>query len=365
MLEKGRITYKQLILLIALSRIILTITFLPALKEPPGNQDIWLSELLYLPLQLLFALPIYFLWKKFPNQTIIQYSQTIAGKLGKLAGVLILWYFIQQAAIATAQFSLFFVSAVMPETPVLFFTSSFILVCAYATHKGLEVIGRLSELFAPLVMIAIITAFLLLGKDMDLNMLRPVLENGIIPVTQGSFIYAARSLEILGLAMLLPYLNNPQKIKSVIIVSFALVSLFFILITIPVLTILEFDEAKSLTFPYYSIIRLINVGDFLERIQSMHMAIWILGTFIKVTFKFYLAVLGLSQLLNLEDYRPLILPTGAILIPLSLLLGPSLTTLAAFTSYKIFTWYSLFFILLIPSLLLLIAIIQKKGVRSP
>lgn len=364
MLEKGRITYKQLILLIALSRIILPITFLTGLKEPPANQDIWLSELLYFPLQLLLALPIYLLWKKFPDQTIIQYSQTIAGKLGKLAGVLILWYFLQQTAVTTAQFSLFITSAVMPETPVLFFTLSFVLVCAYATRKGLEVIGRLSELFAPLVMIAVITVFLLLAKDMNLKMLKPILENGIVPITQGSFIASARSLEILGLAMLLPYLNNPQKVKSVFVYSFALVALFFILITIPVLTIWGFEEAKGLSFPYYSVIRIINIGDFIEHIQSMHMAVWILGTFIKITFTFYLAVLGLSQLLNLKDYRPLILPIGSILVPLSLLLGPSLTALATFTSYEIFTWYSLFFILVIPSLLLLIAVVRKKGVCS-
>lgn len=149
MLEKGRITYKQLILLVALSRVIITITFLPAMKEPPVNQDIWLSELLYFPLQLLLALPIYLLWKRFPDQTIIQYSQTIAGKLGKLAGVFIPWYFLHQTAIAIAQFSFFLTSAVMPETPILFFSLTFILVCAYATHKSLEVISRLSELFMP------------------------------------------------------------------------------------------------------------------------------------------------------------------------------------------------------------------------
>ncbi|AHF05814.1 GerAB/ArcD/ProY family transporter [Desulfitobacterium metallireducens] len=365
MLEKGRITYKQLILLIALSRIIITITFLPALAEPPANQDIWLSELLYFPLQLLFALPIYFLWKRFPDQTIIQYCQSIGGKLGKLSGILILWYFLDQAAITIAQFSLFLTSAVMPETPVLFFTLSFVLVCAYATGRGLEVIGRLSELFAPLVMIATITVFLLLAKDMNLKMLRPVLENGILPITQGSLIYSARSLEILGFSMLLPYLNNPQKAKSVIVLSFALVTLFFTLITVPVLTIWGFEEAKGLTFPFYSVIRLISIGDFIERNQSIHMAIWILGTFIKVTFKYYLVVLSLGQLLHLKEYRPLILPTGTILIPLSLLVGPNLTTLAAFTSYKTFAWYSSFFILVIPSLLLFTAIIRKKGVQSP
>lgn len=364
MLEQGRITYKQLILLIVISRIIITITYLPAMSEPPGNQDMWISELLFFPLQLVLALPVYLLWKRFPDQTIIQYSPIIAGKLGKIVGVLFFWYFLHFTTTGLAQFGLFLTTAVMPETPLLFFTITLILVCAYAILKGLEVISRLAEFFAPIILIAITTIFFLLAKDMNLKLLTPVLERGALPVFQGSLIYGSRTIEVLGLAMLLPYLNNPQKAKSVFIISFALISLFFILLTLPVLTVFGFEEASSRTFPFYAVIRLVNVADFLERIESVHMAIWILGAFIKISFTYYLAVLGLSQLLNLKDYRPLVLPTGTIIISLSLLVAPSLVELRKFTSYKIFAPYSYFFILFIPFLLLLTAIIRKKGARS-
>lgn len=196
---------------------------------------------------------------------------------------------------------------------------------------------------------------------MNFNNLKPVLENGILPVTLGSLIYTSRSTEILGLAMLLPYLNNRQKAKAVFIFSFALVSLFFILITIPVITTSKFSEIKSLTFPYYNAVRLISVGDIIERIESMHMAIWILGAFVKVTLYYYLVVLGLGQVFRLKDYKPLILPTGTIIVSLSAMLGRSIVETREFTSFEIYTWYTLFFILLIPSLLLLTAILRKKG----
>jgi spore germination protein KB len=364
MLEEGRITYRQLILLIALSRIIITITYLPGLIEPPENQDQWIAELLFLPVQVIFALPIYLLWKRFPNQTIIQYSQSLIGKLGKFIGILIIWYFLHSTAIFIGQFSLFMTSAVMPETPNLFLSSTLVLGCAYAVYKGLEVISRLSELFAPIVMIAIITVFFLLAKDMNLKILTPVLEKGIIPIAQGSIIYSSRSLEVLGLAMLLPYLNNHHKTKTVFVVSFALISIFFVIITLPVQTIFGLEEARNRTFPFYSVVRLINIGDIIERIESVHMAIWILGAFIKLAFYYYLIVLSLSQLLNLKSYQPLILPIGSILIPLTSLIAPSLMELKTITSYEVFVWYSYFFILLIPLLLLLIAIIRKKGVNS-
>lgn len=364
MLEEGRISYKQLILLILVSRSIITITYLPALNEPPANQDSWLASLLYYPIQLLIALPIYFLWKRFPDQTIIQYSQTLFGKLGKVFGVLILWYFLHSTALALSQYGFFLTTAVMPETPILFFALTLVLISAYATTKGLEVIGRLSELFTPLIMFAIITIFFLLFNNMNLKILTPVLEKGVLPILQGSWIYNGRSIEVLELAMLLPYLNTPKKVKSVFLISFALVSIFFVITTIPVLTVFGVTEAQSRAFPVFSVIRLVRVGDFLERIESVHMAIWTLGAFIKVTINYYLIVLGLSQLCNLKEYKPLILPIGTILIPLSLLVGPSIVELREFLSYKTLVPYSYFFILFLPCLLLLAAIVRKKGVTS-
>lgn len=363
MLEAGRVTCKQLILLIFVSRIVITLTYFPAFAAPPANQDIWLSELLSLPGILLLAVPVYLLGRMFPNESIIQYSQTLIGKAGKLIGVLYVWLFIQLSAITLMQFSNFLTTAIMPETPVLFVIISLTLVCAYAARCGLEVISRMSEIIAPIIMIAVIMIALLLLKDMDLKVLTPVMEKGFLSVLHGGFTIAARTEEILGLAMVLPYLNDRRQAKTVFPVSFLLVIMCWLVMTIPTLTVLGVETAKTRSFPYFSTIKLINVGDFFERIEAVHMGIWLLGVFIKLSFFYYLAALGLGQLFNLQDYKPLVLPVGTVIIPLSILIVPSIVELREFTSYKIFTWYALFFILLIPSVLFIIALIRKKGER--
>jgi len=364
MLEQGRISYKQLILLIVISRVTLTLTYLPALSAPPENQDIWLSELLGFPITLFLSLPVYLLWKRFPDQTIIQYSQTVAGKAGKLIGILYVWFFIHFTAITVTQFGTFLSTAVMPETPILFFAVSLVLLCAYAARNGIEVISRVSELCVLIILVGIITIVLLLTKDMDLKALTPILEKGTLPVLHGGFTAAARTVEMLGLAMLLPYLNDRKKVKTIFLAGFALIALRFVIITIPVIAVFGFEEAKTRSFPFFSAIRLINVGDFLERLEAVHMAIWVMGIFIKVSFYYYLAALGLGQLFNLKDYKPLVFPIGTVIIPLSILITPSVVELREFTSYKIFTWYALFFTLFIPSLLLLIAVIREKGEKQ-
>jgi len=362
--EKGKITYKQLILLVFTSRIIVTLTNMPGLTDPPANQDLWLSELFGLPIMLLLSVPVYLLWMRYPNQTIIQYSQVIAGKVGKLFGALYVWFFMHLTMITLYQYSAFITTAVMPETPSLFFIITMVLFGVYAARNGIEVICRLSELLTPIIMASIIIIALLLIKDMDLKALTPVLEKGVGPVLQGGFTISARTTEILGIAMLLPYLNDTQKVKRVFLLSYTLMLIFFVIITIPVLTMFGVELAKTMAFPFFDTVKLIDIGDFLERIEAVYMGIWLLGGLINISFSLYLSVLGLSHLLNLKDYKPIVLPVGILLIPLTTLSFESIVGLRKFTSYKISTPYSLLFILIIPSILLVISMIRKKGARQ-
>jgi len=362
--EHGKISARQLILLIFISRITITLTYLPGLNSPPANQDLWLSDLVALIIQLIFAIPVYLLYKRFPNQSIIQYSQALFGKAGKLLGLLLVWFFIHVGLLTLSQFNTYINSVIMPETPKLFFTISLTLTCAYAVSKGIKVLGRLSEIIAVLLMVSIVSLVLLLLKDMDFNEFLPILEKGPFPVIGGGFTIATRTIEVLGLAMLLPKLSDTKKLKSVFIIGYSLIILFFIIMTMAPILVFGVENAKAQVFPFFTTIRIISVADFIERIDSIHFAVWVLGAFVKVSFYYYLAVLGLSQVFQLQSYKPLIIPAAALIVPLCILISPNIVELMEFTSYKIFTWYSFFFIFVIPVILIVTALIRKKGIRN-
>lgn len=214
MQEKGRITYKQIILIIMISRGILPITYFPGFVDPPGNQDVWIATILAYPLLLLFPIPLYLLWKRFPDQTIIQHSYTIFGKAGKLIGILYIWFLIHFTAINLSQFSVFLTAATMPETPLLFFMISMLLVSAYAVRNGLEVLARLSELIGPIMMITVTTIIVLVAKEMDFKALLPMLEKGFTPLLFEAFIIVQRTVEIIGLANAPSLSKRPKKSKK-------------------------------------------------------------------------------------------------------------------------------------------------------
>jgi len=362
MLENVKITPKQLILLVVISRFVITITFFPALDGPPGNQDVWISELLSIPVHLLLSFPIYLLWKRFPNQSVIEYSQGILGKAGILIGLLYVLYFLHTLSVFLYQWSAFLTTAIMPETPVTFILIFLMPFCAYAVLKGIEVISRLAEFFAPLVFIGIIIIFLLLTKDMDIKVFTPFMEQSFSSILVGAFVLSLRTSELLVLAMLLPYLKaKKEKVRLVFSSAYSIMAFLWIIATITVLATLGLDLTPTLQFAYFSAIRLVNVGNFIERIESIHLAVWVLSGFLRVALYYYVIVIGLCQALSLKVYKPLVIPILTIILPVSLALQSNIADINEFLSYKIEPWYNLFFLFIIPSLLLSIAVIRKQG----
>ncbi|MEA4902968.1 endospore germination permease [Desulfitobacterium sp.] len=364
MLEGGKISARQMILLVFVSRVIYWITSLPVLLAPPANQDVWIDLWMAVPIYWIVALPFYFLAKRFPQQSFYEYTQAITGKAGPWLGILYVLFLLHITGLTLTNFSEFFTTAVMPETPSLFFVISLTLIAAYAVYHGIEVLGRLSELIAPIIMIAIIGVVLLLVNDMNLQELTPFLEKGIYPSIFTGLSPVGQTIEIIEVAIILPFLNDLRKTKKVFIYAPLLLVFFLFILTFSELTVLGDDLAKTYTYPFYNIVRLIHVGDFLERIEVIHVTIWILGMFVKTAFQYYVIVLGIGQLFHLKSYKPLILPMGIIIVASTNMLGSNVVAFREFLSFEIYDWYTMFFILFIPSLLLLTAVLRKKGEYS-
>lgn len=67
--------------------------------------------------------------------------------------------------------------------------------------------------------VSIVFVLALVAKDMELKALSPILEKRVLPVLHGAFTIAARTAEILLVAMLILYLNRPKMAKKAIILG--------------------------------------------------------------------------------------------------------------------------------------------------
>jgi len=133
-----------------------------------------------------------------------------------------------------------------------------------------------------------------------------------------------------------------------------------VLIAIITLAILVLGPANtaSRTFPSYSLAQRISIGNFLQRIEVIMAAMWLISIYIKTFMFFYAGVIGIAQICKIKNHRPLIFPFGMIILGLSQIIHPSIIHSEI---YNRETWpiFSSIFAIFLPLVLLLVAKIRK------
>ncbi|NLC51738.1 MAG: GerAB/ArcD/ProY family transporter [Firmicutes bacterium] len=80
-----------------------------------------------------------------------------------------------------------------------------------AAYAGIEVIGRITDLFFPLFLGMILFSIVALAVSADFTNLQPVLARGIRPVLEGSLAPIATGAQLMIAGMLIPHTNQPRN----------------------------------------------------------------------------------------------------------------------------------------------------------
>ncbi|MEK4191704.1 MULTISPECIES: GerAB/ArcD/ProY family transporter [Paenibacillus] len=368
MLEKGKISTRQLTILVMFLTIGDSILVIPPSTTHYARQNAWISALIGMIVGLL-AIYMYSKFAKlYPKLTLIEVIQKAFGKwIGTILSLLTLMYFLIVTVGSMRELSEFVTSEILPRTPIPAVLILFMVIVIMATRLGIEVIGRAGEIFTPMIIILFLILTVAIIPQMEIVRLLPILEDGIKPVVRGSIsITAYTFLEPVVFLMFLPYVHQQQKItKGLLQGCFLGGIIIFLTITISIL-VLGPDLTTRDIYPSYNIARRISVGGFFERVEAMIALLWMLTLFIEVTLYFYAFVLGLSQLFKLKEYRVLTLPAGLILVTLAPLIAPNYTYYnKVFDNYWVY--YVITFGLFLPLVLLGVGMFRRalsKGLKS-
>ncbi len=345
--------------LLTMSIIPTAILFPPSVLAELAGRDAWLAFLLAGVLGLLLAGFIITLSSTYPEYNLLQIGETVMGRyLGKMFTLAYVFFFIIVSAIVVREFSAFMVSSFMQFTPLEVLSVIIIALAVYAIYLGLEVICRVSEIVFIVVMISLLLFVLLSFPELDLHALLPVLDSGIQPVFNGSIVFFVWTGEIFFLSMLYPYLNRPAQAWQAGVITVAIVSIFMAISAFITESYFGFQLTSRILFPLLAYVRLIGIGDVWERIEALVILIWVAGMYIKVSFFLYVAVIAVKQLFGLTEYRPLILPMGALVFILSVIMFENTIELAVFLR-DVWPFFAPLFALLFPLLFYLMHIIKK------
>ena len=310
--DKGdeRISLWQLFALLVISYLTPVTIIFPPVGISPEVQDLWIGAMAAIPLSLGFALFIVRLGEMFPGKTIIGISLDLFGPvLGRLVGLGLLTSWMLNTAGLLRSVAEVHISAIMTETPQIAFVATVAAVAVYATRTGIEPIARTSEI----VLIVIVLFFLpLLVLPLDIaspEHLRPILQHGwTTPIlsTLNSMTYYT-SFTVVG--MVLPRLRHQDQARKPVIGA-VLTTGVLVVAFILVLTMVFGPLLTSLAFPAFSLARIVNVANFLERTESLGMVSWVLSHSLECSLLIWCCSQGLAEILGLSNGKPLIIALG-------------------------------------------------------
>jgi spore germination protein KB len=252
MLEGGKITSKQAGWLTISVIISTAILFMPAIVVGQAKQDAWLSVILSTILGLIITYIVITLGLRFPDKTIIEYSQDVLGKfLGKIFGLVYILWLIYFESVVIREFSDFLITTVMRETPLLVFVFSIVFVSWFTVIQGLEVIARTNEFLLPFIIASILFIVIMVSPDINTKMFFPVLEKGFIPIIKGAYTPLAWFGEIATMLMIIPYINSPKEIKKSFPIAILVISFLLIIGGVTSIGVLGPAQSASLEFPFF------------------------------------------------------------------------------------------------------------------
>lgn len=358
-MKNVKISSLQLALLMYPTIIATAILSVPSTTAGFAKQDLWLSPIFA---SIIGFMTMYFsfkLFKRFPNHTVIQFSELIIGKVpGKVLSLIILLFYIQTSGFILRDYGEFIVSSFLLETPLIFIISSMVLLCAVTVYAGIEVLARMGQILFPFFVGPFLLLIILLSPEFELGNILPIFEEGIKPPMKGAIVPSGWFTEFFIIAFLLPSITDKERWKKHGIWTILWIMATLVIVNLSVLFTLGSTTASKL-YPLMQVSRYVRYADFFENLDAITMSIWILGAFIKISVFFYAIVIGTAQLFNLSDYRPIIWPIGILLIEFSYWALPSMMF---FTHHGnlYFPFYAVVIQTIIPALLLLIAMIRKK-----
>jgi len=291
--------------------------------------------------------------------------EKIIGKVpGRVLAFLYILYFLYIGARVLRDFGSFLIIIFYTQMPLVIANALLITVIIYAVRKGIEVLARTGEMLIALMYLLAISGFILVLVSglFQMNNLKPVLENGLMPVLKSAVTqtWYVPFGEAVVFAMLLPYLNHPKRAKAAALSAIALSGVNLTIVMAINMGVLGLDLVVRSLFPLLTTIQAINLTGFLNRLDVYFMLALILGGFFKIGIFIYAAVSGTATLFQVKKPVKLVLPFGFIVLVLSIIIAGDFGEHAKEGLELVPLVVHLPFQVIIPTFLLVIAFLRNR-----
>lgn len=323
-----------------------------------ARQDSWLSFLIGWGAGFILLWITLKIGKLHPGKTLVGIFTDCFGKAaGRIISMIFICCFIALAAVINKDFGFYSQTTSYPETPILFFSIVIILVCAFCIKIGIEVLGRISEIFICIALLNLVVSIALLTPLLHLNAFKPFLADGPAPVLQSGFKIAMVPFsEIFLSLMVFPSIDDPKKLAKSSMTAVLIGGAFLFAILLRNIMVLGADLASRELYPSFVVFKLTVSSFTLESLLDINFALIVI---IKIEVCIYGAAKAIAEVFGLKEYKILVSALSALIVSLSGLLQKSLMESETIAS-QVIPALSVPGLVAFPLLVLIVSLLERK-----
>ncbi|KZZ85125.1 GerAB/ArcD/ProY family transporter [Bacillus sp. SJS] len=362
----SKVTAKEMFYLIFIFEIGSAILLDPAKQ---AMKDAWLAVLLGYAASIPLFLMYIGLSKLSGKKTMVGILIMLLGKkAGTIASSLYVLYFLYICARVLRDFGELLIITAYDETFLIVISSFMMLAVMYLAIKRFHVFAGVSKplFFGITIPFFIVVGFEIISGIVDIHELLPIAENGPMPILKTIFptIMTFPFGEMVVFTMFFPLVQESAKLIKVTLSSIFFATLILSTTALLHVSILGAEMTKSFVFPILATVSLINISDFIQRLDSIVVVLMIIVGFTKVFMFFYAALRGTMEITGTKNPIPPVLIYGVAMIASSLFIAN--TQYEHFQEGLIFVPYFLHvpFQIVCPAIILAILWLKKKRTQK-
>ena len=272
--KRGVISPYQLFFIFLVSRAVVALTFYQSILKDGISPDTLLSSALALIINLLLCFPALLCCTKNKNP--------INSKIGKL---FYLGYFLFFEAVNISRFAFFAADKTTKGSSALFFIVIMAAAAAYASHLGIEAIGRFCAPCAMISVFVLLIIILLNSESFHYINFMPFFVGTRSEIIENALIFSSNSIEPALLLVLFDKCSTNQKKSLLFGIAASYVAIFLMMLfCIGVLG----SAASLFSYPVYTLFQMTAFGSF-SRLDIVYTAFGFFALFAKCAVVFYCA----------------------------------------------------------------------------
>lgn len=312
--KKGFIEEFALFSSLSVSMIGSGIFYAPAIISKYVGQNGWAVSIITGIIVFLIFLAINKLIELNHNGDITEILANVYGSvIGKILAFLFSLFMIIVLALFLRGFSEVITMYLLTNTPTEVIITTLVFIGMYLSRGGLANVVHFNEIVFWIMFVPIAIILLLTLPEADFSNLLPIGGYDVISYLKGSFEMLFLFSGFCVAFVLLPYVREKNKIKSVVGKSCIFVSIFYVVIFTIVCATLSNAQVSDSIFPTITMLQSITSrSGILEKWDSLVMSLWVIFYFTSFANIYYFASIIIKDIFCIKDVRT----ASAIYIPI-------------------------------------------------